>query len=356
MIGSLIMVQGPVSYSWNFSGYDQSETEGYLIVLTETSPSFEIEIDRYTERIVVTNLTTNGGTIRINAYVEDNENLLSINNISKIVEDGIAIDSTNQAVTINFAREDSDVEVTFTLEEWTYIPPPPVAVPSVVQFFIYGAVLFIIGSILLLKIETECREFHGQKRWRLHQGPLAIIVFAIIMASFAAPWIYGNAHGDFTERTLTHTGILDFSFSLTSTTPDISLDILDHLNQEYETVQIRVTNLVSTESIQIQTRADSRVLVSLPLVNSLEDSWIDIKIGEEDSHTLELSRVEADTDVSFRIIIIRTYRDSRSDPTLPHILVLAAIVSGFATLYQSVLVKRMLDLPNEEQYNSYSQQ
>ncbi len=356
MIGSLIMVQGPVDYGWHYVSYEQPVVEGHIIVLTEESPTFGIGIARYASRAVITDLTTNGGSIRINAYNEDNETLLSLNSINRIVDDGIAIEISTRLITLNFTRENSDVEVTFTLEEWWYPPVPTLSIAAPVQFFIYGVALFVIGLILILKIERECHEFQGQSRWRRRDGPLAIIILVVISACLATPLIYGNAHGDFIDTRMRDSSSLEFTYYLTEAAPEVTVDLMDHLVQEFNTVEVRIDDLVSPESIRIRTLADTRLLADLPLVTSLEHSWIDVTIGEETSHILELRRIEADTEVSFNIVIIRTYTDRRSDPTIPILLALVAVLPSCLALYQALDVKRRLDMQEDERYNSYAQQ
>jgi hypothetical protein len=358
LIGSLIMVQGPADFRWGYVSYEQPIVENHIIFLTEDSPTFGIEVARYASRAVITNLNAIGGSIRINAYNDENETIMSLHGISRIVEDGIAIEAFDRATTLNFTREDSDVEVSFTLEEWAYPPVATIdaAVAMPVQFFFYGAALFIIGLVLILKIESECHQFHGQSRWRRREGPLAIIVLVVISASLATPLIYGNAHGDFVDTLHRDTSTLEFSFFLTEAAPEVSIDVIDHLVQEYNSVEIRIDNLVTSESIRVRTFADARLLALLPLVTSFEASWIDITIGDETSHTLEFRRVEADTEVSFNISIIRTYTDHRIDPIGPILLALVAILPASLALYQALDVKRRLDMQEDELYNSYAQQ
>ena len=346
LIGSLIMVQGPVDYRWGYVSYEQPTIENHIIFLTEESPAFGIQIVRYTSRTVITNLNVIGGSIRINAYNEDNETIMSLNGISRIVEDGIAIEAFDRATTLNFTREDSDVEVSFTLEEWEFPPVMTIdaAVAMPVQFFIYGAALFVIGLVLILKIESECHRFQGQSRWRRREGPLAIIVLMVISASLAAPLIYGNAHGDFVDTLHRGTSTLEFSFFLTEAAPEVTIDVIDHLVQEYNSVEVRIDDLVTSESIRIRTLADTRLLAHLPLVTSFEASWIDITIGDETSHTLEFRRIETDTEVSFNIVIIRTYTDHRIDPTGPILLAFFAVAPASIALYQARAISQRLDL------------
>jgi hypothetical protein len=140
---------------------------------------------------------------------------------------------------------------------------------------------------------------------------------------------------------------------------EVTIDIRDSiaLNLErFDSFEVRIEDFSSTEAIRVRTFADSRLLAHLPIVTALEDSWIDITIREETSHNLELQRIEADSEVSFAIVVIGTSIVTPADPTIAIVLAIVAIAPASLALYKACHLKGKLKLQEDEQYNSFSQQ
>ncbi|MDF1538933.1 MAG: hypothetical protein P1Q69_08520, partial [Candidatus Thorarchaeota archaeon] len=118
-LGSLIMVQGPVGYDNLYGSFESPEIEEHTLVLTQELQSIGFNVDRYATKAVITNLMTNNTPISISARNEENEVLLNMSGINRIVGDSVAVES---ATSLNFTRQDSDATVTFTLEVWFSVP------------------------------------------------------------------------------------------------------------------------------------------------------------------------------------------------------------------------------------------
>ncbi|MDF1540030.1 MAG: hypothetical protein P1Q69_14130, partial [Candidatus Thorarchaeota archaeon] len=197
---------------------------------------------------------------------------------------------------------------------------------------------------LMLKIENDCQRYQGQRRWKRHEGPLAIIMLVSITAILAMPLIYGNAHRSFAVAHISDTSTFEYSFSLTGETPEVTLDALEHLPEEYYSAEIRIEVLMFEEPIRIRTQADSQFFAYLSTVDVFSDSHIGISINDESSHTIEIRRIDQDTTVSFNIVLEWVYIGQRSDSTFPILLATVAIAPASIALYQAFRISRKMEV------------
>ncbi len=342
IFGSLIMVQGPWIPPRSLA-YEYPDTEEYAFILTDESPSFQVNVTRHIVKATITDVNTNGTPVNIFAFDDDRGTILNISDVSKIVDDGIVIDGGNRIITLIFFIQDANVEVSFKLISWYYVVldvfyvmPPP--------YFLYGAALFIIGIFLILKVERNCKGPQGQKRWRRREGPLAIIVLISVSAMLAMPLIYGSTHGSFESRGLTETTTHDFTYNLTDSSPEITVDLMDYIHGYSSVFRIKVVEFRTEEPVRIRTREDQRFLIVLGSVTSFNDFRIEISIMEESSHFIEIRKIDSDTSVSFNVVVERSYRGLRNDPAVPILLAFFAVAPASIALYQARAISQRLNL------------
>ncbi|MFW9847931.1 MAG: hypothetical protein ACFFF4_02260 [Candidatus Thorarchaeota archaeon] len=347
IVSSLIMVQGGTDFTGGLYASEYSDPETYTFVLTDETPSFEINITRQAYKVVIKDFFTNSTPVCIIATSEE-ETILYMTNITRIVGDTVAVNIYDRENFLNFVRQGADAEVTFVVESWfiVYIAIDVMLMPP---FYLFGVALFVICGFLLLNIEHECRAYRGQNRWRRQDGPVSIVVLVLISALLAMPLIYGSTHNTFVLRHLSDSETYEYDYILNDESPEVVLNLLDLLPDNYYSVEIRVEDLWAEEPVRIRTWDNSQYRAYITSVQSFSDSYIGVTIENETILNIDFRRIENNTMLTFDITIEWVYLGRLSDPTTPNLLAIFAFVPAGIALIQAIDVTKILNrLANQE--------
>ncbi len=353
ILGSLIMVQGGVDFTGGMYLEEYNEPEVYSFVLTSEVPSFEINTTQEAYKVVIKDFLTNRTPVSIIATSEE-ETILNISNITRIVGDSVAVNIYDREISLRFVRQGVDADITFVVESW-YMIYIAIDVLPIPPFYLFGAALFVICGFLLLNVERECRAYRGQNRWRRQDGPVAIVVLVLISALLAMPLIYGYTHNTFVPRHLSDSKTYEHSYILNDESPEMVLNLLDLLPDNYYSVEIRVEDLWAEEPIRIRTWDNSQFRAYLTSVQSFNDSYIGITIENEPILNIDFRRIENNTTLSFHITVEWVYIGRLSDPTTPNLLAVFAFVPACIALIQARDVTQILNRLTNQEYSSQNQ-
>jgi len=344
LFGSMLMVIGPVTPFFGYQGSEFAQTEDISVVLSDAEPSYTLNLSNNLLRVGISHLITNDTPVTISGIELSYGPFLEIRNLTRIGSDSLIVEGRNRDWTLNLSKQSGDVELSFVIEYWHYIYPPTVSVAMPVQLFIPGTAIVLIAAYMLLRIEKNCLKNDDHRRLKKREGAFAIIVFVLLSAMLACPYIYGSSHGLFIPITQGRITGYNHSFQLTSSSPSAILDVTSYVPEDIEEYQLRVRFFqFSGGPIKISTTNEQSTLITeLANISLFEGCEIDITMNNEDTHNLQISRIDSDVGVSFLIIVEWKFVGPLHDPTIPVILGIMTIIPATLALWRAIWMTKKI--------------
>jgi len=344
LAGGLMMMQGPPEYPYYIDGNPYPSTPRmYDEVLTNETPTFVLSMEYYFSRVELKYLSTNGSSISIYAISDTEGVIANFSDVSVIERDGIAFERRNDNWNLVFSRQDQNVELTFEIIYW--YPPPVVDILTVVMvpWFIYGSVLFILSSYYLIRIERECYLRKGRRFWKDNQKGGHIIAWMLLFLILLAPLVYGFVHRHIQPVTRWETQTQDCEYEVSSMSLGATIDIFEIAPQNQTYLHVTLNNFQFAGTAHFRIFTEDSTVLNMTVISS-QDFGIDLDIGNETSHMMEIYLDVMQESIAFSVVSVRLVTTSDWNPLIPVGLAALSVIPAIVMLTR---VKELLAIMNQ---------
>jgi hypothetical protein len=305
--------------------------------VSSDSPEWNYTLQRsdysaFPTRIGITNVETNGASVRIYIQRQDNVTVLSVSDVNRISNGSIVIPGA-EGLRITIAREDGDSNGSLVIQIMEIIPPPDFDSFSIRVSYTWTIVILlaiaIAASWKIVSIRTS--------RKSIRPGWIALLV--LVSIALVYPYSAGTMSGFFTPRPQTETvragsSILSLNESHPSSVIDIGVDGQES-NHTFRVHSIDDANM--RYHIELKGANDEVVLI-LDHENS-SIPWEILGASDGQDYTLVLERLNIDVDVSLTFEVTRIVIKPSVDPEPGTIMAWAGVGTLFLAISGSLFVE-----------------